>query len=179
MKHILFSALILFLALDASSQSNPVDELFDRYNGKDGFTTVTISSKLLGMFSSNDQKDQKDQDINNLINKLKSIRILSVEDTTLNRKINFYNELSKKMDFSAYEELMVVKEGGNMTKFLIRQSGNTIAELLMISGGPGGNTLISIRGDLDLKTISGLSKQMGIQQLEGLEKIESNPGKKK
>jgi hypothetical protein len=182
MKHIILSVAILFLALNASSQSNPVDELFDRYNGKEGFTTVYISSKMLGMFSSQDQKEQKDQndrDINNLINRLKSIRILSVEDTTLNRKINFYNELSKKMDFSVYEELMVVKEGGNMTKFLIRESGNTIAELLMITGGPGGNALISIRGDLDLKTISGLSKKMGIQQLEGLENIDAKQGKKK
>jgi hypothetical protein len=175
MKRILLSVAVLFLALNARSQSNPVDELFDKYSGKEGFTTVYISSKMFGMFSS---QDPKDQDVNNLINKLKSIRILSVEDTTLNKKINFYNELSKKLDFSVYEELMVVKEGNNMTKFLIKESGNRIAELLVISGGSGGNALISIRGDLDLKSISGLSEKMGIRQLESLEKIDKKPVKK-
>jgi hypothetical protein len=175
MKRILLFTAGLFLFLIAKSQSNPVDELFEKYSSRDGFTTVYISSKMLGMFSS---QEQKDQDINNAIGRLKSIRILTVEDSSLNKTINFYTELNKKLDFSSYEELMVVKEGNDMTKFLIRESGKTITELLVITGGTGGNTLISIKGDLDMKTISGLSKTMGIQQLEGLEKIESKPAKK-
>jgi hypothetical protein len=175
MKRILLSFTCLLIAIIASSQSNPIDELFDKYSGKDGFTTVYISSKMLGMFHN---QDQKDQDLTNLVNKLKSIRILTVEDSTLNKTINFYNELSKKLDFAEYEELMVVKEGNDITKFLIKERGNTIAELLVITGGTGGNTLISIRGDLDMKSISGLSKQMGIEQLESLDKIDQKPTKK-
>ena len=175
MKRILISIAIIFMALSAFSQNNAIDDLFDKYSDKEGFTTVYISSKMFSMFSS---KDQKDQDLNNLINRLKSIRILSVEDSTLNKTINFYNELSKKLDFSAYEELMVVKEGNNTTKFLVKENGGTISELLVITGGTGGNALISIKGDLDLKSISGLSKAMGIQQLESLEKIDQKPAKK-
>lgn len=175
MKRILLSFTCSFLAMIAWSQSNPIDELFDKYSGKDGFTTVYISSKMLGMFNS---LDEKDQDLNSLVNKLKSIRILTVEDSTLNKTINFYSELSKKLDFSGYEELMVVKEGNDVTKFLIKETGNTIAELLVITGGSGGNTLISIRGDLDMKSISGLSKKIGIEQLQSLDKIDQKPVKK-
>jgi hypothetical protein len=175
MKRILITVGILFIALIAHSQSNAIDELFDKYSDKEGFTTVFISSKMFSMFSS---KDQKDQDLNNLINKLKSIRILSVGDSTLNKTINFYSELSKKLDFSVYEELMIVKEGNNTTKFLVKENGSSISELLVITGGTGGNTLISIRGDLDLKSISGLSKAIGIQQLESLDKIDQKPAKK-
>jgi hypothetical protein len=175
MKQILLSIVGLFLALILQAQNNPIDDLFEKYSGKEGFTTVYISSKMFGMFKS---QDEKDQDLNNLISKLKSIRILSVEDSTLNKNINFYTELSKKLDFSVYEELMVVKEGNDVTKFLIRETGNTIAELLVITGGTGGNTLISIRGDLDLKSISGLSKKMGIQQLDNLNNIDREPAKK-
>ena len=175
MKRILITVGILFIALIAHSQSNAIDELFDKYADKEGFTTVFISSKMFSMFSS---KDQKDQDLNNLINKLKSIRILSVGDSTLNKTINFYSELSKKLDFSVYEELMIVKEGNNTTKFLVKENGSSISELLVITGGTGGNTLISIRGDLDLKSISGLSKTIGIQQLESLDKIDQKPAKK-
>lgn len=175
MKRILLSITGLFLALIAQSQSNPIDELFDKYSGREGYTTVYISSKMFGMFNNGDKNDQE---LSNLINRLKSIRILTVEDSTLNKNVNFYNELSKKLDFSVYEELMVVKEGNNVTKFLVKQSGNVIGELLVITGGTGGNTLISIRGDLDLKSISGLSKTMGIQQLKNLEKIDQKPVKK-
>jgi hypothetical protein len=157
------------------AQTNPVDDLFEKYSGKDGFTTIYISSKMFSMFGS---LDLEDEDLNNLMNRLKSIRILTVEDSLLNKKINFYNEISKKLDFSVYEELMVVKEGNKTTKFLVKQSGNTISELLVISGGMGSNAFISIRGDLDLKNISNISKKMGIRQLESLEKIDQKPRNK-
>jgi hypothetical protein len=172
MKRIFVFIAGLLLTLMVHSQTNPVDELFDKYSEKEGFTTVSISSKMFNMFKSGEQKDA---DVDNLITKLKSIRILSVEDTTLNKKINFYTELSKKMDFSVYEELMVIKESTGTTKFLIKENGKNIEELLVITGGTGGNALISIRGDLDLKSISGLSKKLGIQQLESLEKIDKKP----
>jgi Domain of unknown function (DUF4252) len=175
MKRALLSLAAILMAIIANSQNNAIDELFDKYSGKEGFTTVYISSKMFSMFKS---KDQDNQDFNNIINKLKSIRILSVEDSALNKNINFYNELQKKLDFSVYEELMVVKEGNNMTKFLVKENGTNIEELLVITGGIGGNTLISIKGDLDLKSISGLSKAMGIQQLESLDKIDQKPVKK-
>jgi hypothetical protein len=50
--------------------------------------------------------------------------------------------------------------------------------LLVISGGMGSNAFISIRGDLDLKNISNISKKMGIRQLESLEKIDQKPRNK-
>jgi hypothetical protein len=124
------------------------------------------------MFSMFANQDKENNEAGNVINRLKSIRILSVEDSLLNKNLNFYTELSKKIDFSVYEELMVVKEGPDITKFLIRQNGKIISELLVITGGPGGNSLISIKGDLNLKNISDLSKDIGIQELKSLDKID-------
>jgi hypothetical protein len=67
---------------------------------------------------------------------------------------------------------MAVREGGDVTKFLIREKAGRVSELLVISGGPGGNSLISIRGDLSLKNISDLSKSMNMKELEELENID-------
>ncbi len=161
-----FTALNLSILIQA--QTNPVDEMFNKYSEKEGFTVVTISGKMFSMFAN---LDTENKDTDNLIRRLKSIRILSVEDSSLNQSLNFYTELSKKIDLSVYEELMVIKEGHDITKFLIRQNGNMISELLVISGGPGGNSLISIKGDLNLKNISDLSKNSGIQELKNLDKI--------
>jgi hypothetical protein len=162
-----FTGLLLSIAIQA--QTNPIDEMFNKYSERDGFTIVTISSKMFSMFA-NLESGNKDAD--NIVQRLKSIRILSVEDSLLNQNLNFYSELSRKLDISVYEELMVVKEGKDITKFLIRQNGNLITELLVITGGPGGNSLISIKGDLTLKNISDLSKNSGIQELKDLEKID-------
>ena len=46
-----------------------------------------------------------------------------------------------------------------------------IAELVMVTGGRG-SSVVSIRGDLDLKTIASLSDSMGIEELEGLDQVE-------
>lgn len=176
MKRLLYLILLGIATLNLQAQNGAViDDLFQKYSGKEGITSVYISSKMFSMFNS---QETKDDDLSKTLSRLKSIRILSVEDSTLNDKINFYEELRKKVDFTTYEELMVVNEADNVTKFLIRESGNIIAELLIISGGKKGNTLISIRGDLDLKNISGLSKTMGIQQLENLDKLEKKPQNK-
>jgi hypothetical protein len=53
---------------------------------------------------------------------------------------------------------------------MIREIGGRIAELVMITGGEG-SSIVSITGDLDLKTIASLSDSMGIEELEGLEKV--------
>jgi hypothetical protein len=159
----------LFLTIAMQAQTNPVDEMFNKYSDKAGFTLVTISGRMFSMIAS---LDAENPDADNLIRRLKSIRILSVEDSLLNVNLNFYSELSKKLDFSVYEELMVVKEGRDITKFLIRENGNVISELLVIVGGPGGNSIISIKGDLSMKNISDLSKNVGIQELKTLEELE-------
>ncbi|MEZ5197060.1 MAG: DUF4252 domain-containing protein [Bacteroidales bacterium] len=53
-----------------------------------------------------------------------------------------------------------------------QKEGKNIKELLMVVGGQDDNALISIQGDIDLKTISKLSKSMNIDGMENLEEIE-------
>ena len=168
MKKIFLSFTALCMTMMIQAQSNPVDEMFNKYSEKQGFTVVSISSKMFSLFAN---KDPENKDADNVINKLKSIKILSVEDSLLNKNLNFYSELSKKLDLSVYEELMVIKEGPDVTKFLIKQKGNTISELLVVKGGPGGNSLISIKGELNLKNISDMSKSLDMQELKSLDQI--------
>ncbi|MDP4222625.1 MAG: DUF4252 domain-containing protein [Bacteroidota bacterium] len=174
MKKIFLSAVAICLFSIAQAQVNAIDEMFNKYGEKKGFTTVVISSKLLSLFTPKDEKASEGGDI---VRRLKSIRILSVEDSLLNQSVNFYKELSSRMNLSAYEELMTVREGDDVTKFLIKQKGDIISELLVITGGPNDNTLISIQGDLDLKMISNLSKDTGIEELKELEKVDQNQRK--
>jgi len=174
MKKILLSFTALFLIMTMHAQVNPVDEMFNKYSEKQGFTVVSISSKMFSMFR---DKEAENKDAEDVISRLKSIRILSVEDSLLNKNLNFYTELSKKLDLSVYEELMLVKQGPDITRFLVKQSGDIISELLVISGGPGGNSLISIKGDLNLKNISELSKSVGIEELKSLDKIDNKSQK--
>lgn len=168
MKKSVLLSVLLCLSTIVRAQTGPIEEMFNKYSEKEGFTVVTISSRMFSMIS---DLDSGNKDADNIIHNLKSIRILSVEDSTLNKNINFYSELSKKLDLKEYEELMVVREGRDVTKFLVRNNGNRVSELLVITGGPGGNSLISIKGDLSLKNISDLSKSLDMKELDGLDKM--------
>jgi hypothetical protein len=169
MKKVILSLAVIFVTLILKGQGGPIEDMFNKYSEKEGFTVVSISSKMFSMFTSQDKNDKEAGDI---INRLKSIRILTVEDSLLNKNLNFYTELSKKLNMSEYEELMAVKEGPDVTKFLIRQKGDVISELLVITGGPSGNSLISITGDLNLKSISELSKSVDMKELKSLDELE-------
>jgi hypothetical protein len=174
MKKSLLVITVFLLTSILSAQSNPIDELFNKYSDVKGFTSVYISGKMLNMLGGLEAKDNPD----NLMLRISSIRILTENDSISDLKVNLYNELSKKLDFSVYEELMVVKDANEITKFLTRQKGNTISELLVITGGKTSNTLISIRGDINLKDLSNLSKTVGIDELEQLDNInKQKPGK--
>jgi hypothetical protein len=168
MKKIFLSFTALCLTMMIQAQSNPVDEMFNKYSEKQGFTVVSISSKMFSLFAN---KDPENKDADNVI-KTQINKNTSVEDSLLNKNLNFYSELSKKLDLSVYEELMVIKEGPDITKFLIKQNGNIISELLVVKGGPGGNSLISIKGELNLKNISDMSKSLDMQELKSLDKIQ-------
>ena len=169
---LIFTALLICMSVRA--QTNPIDELFDKYSDKEGFTSVYISGKMLGMFA---QMSGDENSKDNPVPRITSIRILTEDSLNLN-KVNFYTELSKKIDFSAYEELMVVKEQKEVTKFLVRKNGSKISEFLLISGGDNKNSLISIRGDIDLKQLSQISKETGIQELEQLDNAEKKKSEK-
>ena len=167
MKKLFFITAAICIASVLNGQTNPVDEMFNKYSEEEGFTAVYISGRMFSLFAGKGNENEE-----NIMRRLKGIRILTVEDSSLNKSLNFYTELNRKLDLSVYEELMVVKEKSEVTKFLIRQSGDIITELLVVSGGTGGNVLISIKGDLDLKSLSELSRSTGIDELKELENIE-------
>lgn len=168
MKKPLILALILSaLAIPMQAQNSPVDDLFEKYDGKEGFTSVYISSKMFSLLS---RIDSEDEEFRNLVTRINGIRILSIDSAENKTRLNFATELMPGLRRNGFEELMTVKEEDDNVFFMIREVGNRIAELVMVTGGHG-STVVSIRGDLDLKTIASLSKSVGIDELEELEKV--------
>jgi hypothetical protein len=167
-KKALLIMMVAAFSLPAFSQKSAVDDLFDRYNGKEGFTSVYISSKMFSLLS---RIDSDDEEFQNLVNRIKSIRILSIDSARNVSHINFATDLVPRLNRAGFEELMTVKEPDDEIRFMIREVGDRIAELVMITGGAG-SSVVSITGNLDLKTISSISGDLGIEGLEGLEKVE-------
>ncbi len=166
MKRILLPLLLALVSINAISQNTPVDKLFDKYSGKEGYTSVYISKYMFSMFAS---IDPEDEDLQNIVKGLSSIKIIATDTPQVG--VNFYKEIINQLPTSDYKELMVIKEKDQDIKFMVKDSNGIITELIMLVGGID-NALICIQGEnINLKTISNISKSMQIEELENLEKI--------
>jgi hypothetical protein len=172
MKKLLIFAVLLLVSVSAMSQRSPVDEVFDRYSGKEGFTTVYISSKMFSILSG---MNSEDKDFQNLVSRIKTIRILTENDSII-KPTGFGADLLRRLPAAGYEDLMLVKNETGEVRFMILEVKGRIAELVMVSGGKG-SSLVSIVGDLDLKTIASISEKTDIEELKDLEKVDQKPNK--
>jgi hypothetical protein len=130
---------------------NSIDALFEKYAGRDGFTTVTINGNLLQLAACLGADD----DENPLPAKISEIRILSQEDKKLTVE-NFYDLVINDIDPGKYEEFMRVKDSDQDLRILVRSEGKRFKEFLMIAGGVD-NTLIQIKGDITFEEAKKLS----------------------
>ena len=156
---ILILAVVLPMAVLA--QKTPVDRLFEKYANKEGFTTVSISGKLLGFASKIETGDEATSDV---LSKLNGIRILSVDNKELTGKLDFYKELEQDGFFknNEYEVLMEVTEANEVVRFLAKDGGNgKFSDLILVVGGDD-NALISIQGIIDPENIGKITKSLDI-----------------
>ncbi len=178
MKRLILAAITMLLLTSTqllNAQSSPAIALFDKYGSKDGFTTVSISKELFGMFADMKADDPDSKDVKAMMEQLDGIKILMYEskDTTGTddgELTKFKSEISK-LQVNGYTELMVVKQPGEEVKFLVQKKGDKIGELLLLINSKKEAGFISITGTIDLATIGKLSKTMNFEGMEKLDKL--------
>jgi len=165
---LLFATLISNVSF---GQKDAIASFFSQYMEDDEFTSVFISPKLFKMVSKV-APDDMDPEVRTLISNLEGLRILST-DTSNGMKL--YREAKSKIDTKGYEELMSVRDGPNEeVLFLVKEKGDIITELLMISGSSDDFTMISFIGDIDLAVLSKLAKDLDIDGMENFEDLDKN-----
>jgi hypothetical protein len=150
MKTVFLSSLAaLLFTIVASAQNHSVDRFFDRYADKDGFITVKFSNLPAGMFTDG----EKDPDL-----RISSLRVLAVQDKTLNAQLNFYNDIVHGFNRAGYEELMSIKHKGDKSILLCKKDKKRITEILFVSGGEN-NVIVEITGSMTLEQAKNLTAQ--------------------
>ena len=147
-KILIIPILLLSLVFKAQAQDDAIQKFFSNYMEDDRFSRVYISPKMMqmagGFLKSNSENDQDAEDLGTLIQKVKGIRILSSEEVNGQA---MYNEAMSTLTKNKYEELMDVQDKGSSLKFMVREEGGLVRELLMLSGDKGGQfTLLSMLG---------------------------------
>lgn len=170
--------MVAFLSfpLISNAQNSAINKLYEKYSGRDGFTSIVINKNMFELFSSI-ETDEDNKDFKKAISGLIEIKILASENNSFDG--NFYDVIMNELPMEEYTEFMAIQSKGQDIKFLIKkEKDGKISELLIISGGTNDdNALISIIGDIDMNTISKLSKTMGVAGLENLNNLDKDDDK--
>ncbi|MEJ1241355.1 DUF4252 domain-containing protein [Chryseolinea sp. T2] len=168
MKRILAAAVFILMVSNAFGQ-DAISKFFTKYQADESFSQVTVSSKMFGLFTNMEADTPEDKEVLNAISKLKGLRILAKENTSDARGL--YKEAFALIPMKEYEELMSVRDKDKDMKFMIKESGGKISELLMVMGGTDDFMVMSLFGEIDLKQISRIGKKMNVSGLEHLDNM--------
>lgn len=167
MKKIVAAVVMMMVASGAFAQ-DAISKFFNKYQNDESFNQVNISSKMFGLITNMEIETPEDKDIVEAISKLKGLRILAKEDARDAREL--YKEAFALIP-KDYEELMTVRDKDKDMKFLIKENGGKISELLMVMGGNEEFMVMSLFGEIDLKQVSRIGKRMDVKGLENLHRI--------
>ena len=164
MKKILLLVLCLLPWL-AEAQTEVIEQFYEKYRQDDRFSRVYISPKLMqmagGFLSSNaEEKDEDAENLMELITKIKGIRILSAE---------------KIGGLALFNEAMGdVRDKESSLKFMVREEGGRIKELLMVSGSTSEFTFMSMQGDFTYQDLNMLSENTSLPGMEEYGRAKKN-----
>jgi hypothetical protein len=169
MKKIALLLPLMALVLVVNAQSSAIDDLFDKYYGKEGFTTVLVNEEMFEVISN---MEKESGELEGVLGKIKRIRVIAQEDECTDTEgekaegVNFMEEL-KGFKFDDYKELVVVKESDEEVLVLAREEDGQLAELLVLVGGEE-NVLVSIEGRFSMEDLEALSDLEGLEELEDI-----------
>lgn len=167
MKSIILSLLaVCFTAVTSMAQEDAITKYFNKYIDDAKFSAVYISPKMFNMVSKIEIEDMEPE-VQEVIRSMKGLRILHTEQNAL----QYYNEALKTINTTEYALLLTAREGNENVRFMVKESGDYVQELLMVVGGADNFAMISFIGNIDLKKIGKLAKALDIDNLEYLNKL--------
>jgi hypothetical protein len=158
MKRIVLIIIAIAVPAFMMAQSSAVDNLFNKYKGKDGITTVQISPELFQVMNAMDIEELDNSEIP--FDKVSSVKILTIEDEAANEGINFYDEIKGDLKTDDFAEVMTVDDGGETVRMWMKADKGQVLEFLLIVGGDD-NVLVYITGNFNMSDLEGLAESFG------------------
>lgn len=168
MKSIILSFFVIMTSsFSLIAQEDAIMKYFGKYVEDERFSAVYISPKMFGMVAKIEIADMEPE-VQEVIKSMKGLRILHTEINAL----QFYNEALKSINTNEYEVLLTARDNGENVRFMVKDKGDIVEELLMIVGGEKNFALLSFLGNIDLKKIGKLAKALDINNLQYLDKLD-------
>src|SRR3989337_4408370 len=106
MKKVIAVGILMVMVTGVFAQ-DAISKFFSKYQTDESFSSVTVSSKMFGLFTNMEADTPEDKEILEAISKLKGLKILAKQDARNAREL--YKEAFQLIPIKEYEELMAVR----------------------------------------------------------------------
>ena len=172
MKRTMVAGVLILLGMATFGRNSAVDKVFEKYSGKDGYTTVHISSFMFNLMNSLEVDDPAYNEFKKATSGINSVRILTQDG---GESESFGKELLEMLPRKEYQEMMKVKDQEEEVLFLAKEEGGKISEFLLIVSGGSDDVLIAITGEIDLESLSSIASGLDLPGMENLEDLKELP----
>ncbi|WP_372932744.1 DUF4252 domain-containing protein [Mariniphaga sediminis] len=181
MKRIIFILLIAVIAVAGRAQTGLFEELTEKFSDKDGFSASQISSDMFDLYLKKKNIDETSP-VHKALKNLDNILVLSqshlpmVTGTKKGEKENDDTKMVHKTILDYYKKngfslFKTEKQMGEDVKVFLKKNQDKIESLALVTNSSVSTNLVELRGDIDLSTVSELSRELNLRGLENLYKI--------
>ena len=171
--------LTILIALILAPMVASAQNAFDSFEDEKDVSSVVVTKNMFKLLSKIDLEsdDPEVKEYMELVDNLDNIKIFTTENASVAKRMDAA-VTSYVAKSSALAELMRVKDDGKNIKFYSKEGKNEnfVSELLMhLTGDVDGKNMtviMSITGNIDLKQISKLTKDLNVPGSENLKDID-------
>ncbi len=150
-------------------------DIFDKYEDDDKVTFVAMQPKMFQMLGkmSVSSDDPEAKEFFQLVNSITSFKVITTDDAAISKDVGSW--VTKRLKSSSFEELMRVRDGDSNVKFYVKEGKDDdhVKELLMfvtgmkeqnieVNGKNLETVLLSLTGDINLRSVSKLTEKMDL-----------------
>ena len=160
--------LALLLAFSACTEKKVTQELYDEYNGKDGFGILILPPSFVDRFVSDAESDQKE-----LLKSIEDFRVMtfgsSIEEPDGIDGVR--KKISKMLDDRSFETYMQINKDGSDIVVKAKGSEEKITEMHVLIAGKEQVVLASLTGNINLSKALKTINSMDGSEFEEIEKF--------
>ncbi len=158
---------ILVCSATLSAQSFSTTALYEKYRGEEGIISIWVPGFAVKLAASIADLDGAEAD---LLRSIRSVRVLTIEDTDLYPDVNFTKEVDFKPGTNGYQLLVQVNDSGQDIMILGKQKDDKLKNLLILVGGED-NVMVHIRGRRNADMAGTIAQLAGADHISSLTKL--------
>ena len=170
MKTIRIISILLFtiIATNVVGQSNIINQIIDKYENENEFSSIHITKKMLEMISGPEKNE--DENIKNIIDNFEEIRMLVNESGSQVKP--HINEVIEELKQANYQKLMSLSEDGEkIVMYILEGKNQKIVDFVMLSSEVDKQNdeimdieeiFLTIKGELTLQQIVVISEMVDL-----------------